>query len=149
MKLEQEIGTNKWKSQVQKATVNILFTSNWLRDMTECVMKEFDLKSQHFNLLRIIKGRSPGTISPGEIKEVMLDKGRDVTRLVDKLVRKGFVSRQQCPSNRRSVEICMTEKGLEFTDMLSGKLAEAMDGRINLSEEEGRLLSELLDKLRG
>src|SRR5690554_454998 len=96
MRIEEAIKQGKFRNNYQKAVVNLIFTSNWLRDAQGEFFKEYDILPQHFNALRIIKGRHPKPVSAGEIKEVLLDKASDVTRLLDKLVNLGYVHRQLC-----------------------------------------------------
>lgn len=149
MKLEDEIKQSKFESSYQKAVINILYTANWLRDRQMEVFRAFDILPQHYNVLRIIKGKSPEACSPGEIKEVMLDKGNDVTRLVDKLVKKGFVKRHTCESNRRKIDLYITEKGLTFLKELNDPLKKQLSVmKKQMSEKEAENLSQMLDKMR-
>ena len=149
MKLEDEIKQSKFESNYQKAIINIIYTANWVRDQQMEVFKAFDVLPQHYNVLRIIKGKHPNPCSPGEIKEVMLDKGNDVTRLVDKLVKKGLVKRILCESNRRKVDITLTEKGSTFLKELNDPMKKQLSVmKKNISEKEAAFLSNILDKLR-
>ena len=86
MKIEEAIKQGRFGSNFHKAVVNLIYTSNWLRDAHTDLFRKYGILSQHFNALRIIKGRHPKPVSAGEIKEVLLDKASDVTRLLDKLV---------------------------------------------------------------
>jgi DNA-binding MarR family transcriptional regulator len=149
MKLEEEIKQSNFESSYQKAVINVLYTANWLRDRQMEVFRAFDILPQHYNVLRIIKGKSPEACSPGEIKEVMLDKGNDVTRLVDKLVKKGFVKRNTCENNRRKIDLYITEKGLIFLKELNDPLKKQLSViKKQLTEKEAEHLSQLLDKIR-
>lgn len=150
MKLSEAIKQDKFESDYHKAVINIIYTANWLRDQQMNVFRAFDILPQHYNVLRIIKGRHPNPCSPGEIKEVMLDKGNDVTRLVDKLVKKGLVKRHLCESNRRKIDITITEKGLTFIRELNDPMKKYFSFvKKHVSEKEAELLSDILDKLRG
>ncbi|MGZ3883347.1 MAG: MarR family winged helix-turn-helix transcriptional regulator [Bacteroidia bacterium] len=149
MKIEDAIKQSKFESGHQKAIINIIYTANWLRDAQADVFKQHDILSQHYNILRIVKGKHPDPVSPGQIKEVMLDKGNDVTRLIDKLVKKNFLKRHLCEENRRKVDINITEKGLAFLKKMSEPIKKQSDAiKKQLSEKEAELLSDLLDKLR-
>ena len=150
MKIEQEIKQYRFESNLHKALINLLYTNNWHRDLLQSIFKEFDLQQQHYNILRILKGSHPEPVSPGYIKEVMLDKGTDLTRLLDKLERKSLIVRKLCESNRRKIDINLTEQGLELLGRIRpvfNKLNEEISN--NLSEVEAQQLSDLLDKLRG
>ena len=149
MTIEQDIKQPAFKTNLEKAVVNLLYTYNWLRDHSQDVYKPFGLKMQHYNILRILKGKYPEVISPGEIKEVMLDKAPDLTRLLDKLVEMELVSRQLCPENRRKMDIRITKNGLELLSVLMKRqdtLYKDMASR--LDENEAATLSNLLDKMR-
>jgi DNA-binding MarR family transcriptional regulator len=150
MKIEQAIKQYKFESNVQKAFVNLMYTANQLRDTQKIIFEPFDILPQHFNILRIIKGKHPNAISPGEIKEVMLDKAPDITRLLDKLVKLGLINRQTCNQNRRKIDITLTQKGLNELKKLNESVA-AYTKKLekNISEKEAAILSNLLDKLRG
>lgn len=150
MKIEEAIKQNTFKNNVLKASVNLIYTSNWLRDIHEKTFKEFQILPQHFNVLRILKGKFPNAVSPGEIKEVMLDKGHDLTRLLDKLVKRGLVERKICDTNRRKIDITLTNKGLEELEKMNKSLDKNTKRLHNhLTENEASILSDLLDKMRG
>ncbi len=146
MSFKEEI-KSKFESNQLMAAVNIIYTSNWLRDVSLSIYQKHNILSQHYNILRIVNGSYPNPVSPGYIKEVMLDKGRDLTRLVDKLVKLGYVERSLCKDNRRKMKITITKLGSEIIETI-GKEINSLYTSYNLSEEEAIKLSELLDKLR-
>jgi DNA-binding MarR family transcriptional regulator len=149
MKIEKAIKQSKFDSPLQKAVINIFYTANWLRDLQSEVFKKHGILPQHYNVLRIIKGKHPESVAPGDIKEVMLDKGNDVTRLVDKLVKMGLVKRSLCEANRRKIDINLTEKGLTFLKDLNDPMKRQFNAiKKQLSEKDAEQLSNLLDKLR-
>ncbi|MCU0345341.1 MAG: MarR family transcriptional regulator [Saprospiraceae bacterium] len=149
MKIEEAIKT-KFLNPIHKVAVNISYTSNWLRDEQAHVFKEHDLLPQHFNVLRILAGKHPEPVSPGVIKEVMIDKGADVTRLLAKLEERGFVQRQIRLDNRRMIDVSITGDGLALTNGLAKKIKETTKTiQQNITPEEAEQLSHLLDKLRG
>lgn len=147
--LEEEIRQLVFKSDVRKSLLNIMYTSNWIRDSHAPIFKEYGILQQHYNVLRIVKGKKGEAVSPGQIIKVMLDKGRDLTRLVDKLVKIGYLER--CPSkvNRRKVEIRITEIGNQITDEIEAKLSDWVENNVNISEEEAKSLNSCLDQMRG
>lgn len=150
MKLESEIKQSKlFKNEVNKAIVNAIYTGNKFQEITNSVMKDFDLNDQHFNILRILKEKHPESICPGEIKEVLMNKRGDLTRLIDKMVQKGLVSRSYNAENRRMVDISITKAGISALGEMSKKMKALEDFEQNLTEEEAKILNELLDKLRG
>ena len=150
MKIQEAIKQSSFKSNIDMAIVNLLFTSNWLRDHQKTFFANYDIKNQHYNVLRILRGRYPDAASPGEIKEVMLDKSPDLTRLIDKLVKQGLVERFMCEENRRKVDVFITDKGLSQLKDIDHAMKKASGvWSDKLSEDEAGQLSELLDKLRG
>ncbi|PZP44969.1 MAG: MarR family transcriptional regulator [Pseudopedobacter saltans] len=149
MKIGEAIKQKKFDNPVEKAIVNLIYTHNWLRDGFNTILKPYGLLQQHFNVLRILRGKYPEVMCPGEIKEVMLDKGNDITRLLDKLVSMDLAERSLCETNRRKMDILITKKGLD----LIKELSEKFDGRSigikeRLNEEDAEQLSSLLDKMR-
>tara|TARA_B100001769_G_C22004949_1_gene540064 strand:+ start:601 stop:1044 length:444 start_codon:yes stop_codon:yes gene_type:complete len=147
MGFKEEI-KSKFDSNQLMAAVNIIYTSNWLRDISLPIYKKHNILSQHYNILRIVNGSFPNSVSPGYIKEVMLDKGRDLTRLVDKLVKLGYVERSLCKDNRRKMKITITQPGKEIINIIGTEINNLYTS-YNLNEDEANQLSNLLDKLRG
>jgi MarR family transcriptional regulator, 2-MHQ and catechol-resistance regulon repressor len=149
MGIKEEIKQDKFKSNAEMAMVNILYTFNWLKDRQQNTLKQHKILTQHYNILRIVNGSKSKVVFPGQIKEVMLDRGRDLTRLIDKLVTLGLLSRQHCDSNRRMIEISITQKGQKVVNDIGKKISKEMKDFFKLSESEALQLSDLLDKLRG
>ena len=151
MKIEKVIKqATSFTSNHHKVLVNLIFTGNWLRDEHNRIFKQFDLLPQHYNVLRIIKGSMPKPIAPRDIKEVLIDKASDLTRLIDKLTKLGLVKRNLCPSNRRQMDISMTDKGLALMKEIDRPLNDFIDKiKSNLTDKEADELSDLLDALRG
>lgn len=150
MKIEEAIKQKKFLDSWHKAAVNLMFTSNIWRNAEAEIFGPFGINAQQYNVLRIIKGRHPQPISPGEIKDVMLDKGVDLTRLVDKLVKLGLARRKISPENRRRVEINISKEGEKLLHEISPILfTQTSQIKTRISEKEAELLSNLLDKLRG
>ncbi len=146
--IEKLIQQSKFKDSFEKSLINIFYTANYFRDIHLEVFTAYKIQSQHFNILRILKGQHPQPISPGYIKDVMLDKGRDITRLIDKLENMGWVSRDNCNINRRKVNIKLTKLGLRQVNEINKKLAKTHDKIKKLTDNEYDLLSSLLDKMR-
>jgi DNA-binding MarR family transcriptional regulator len=148
MKIEDEIKQSKFKNPYQKAVINLLFTSSWLQGKHQDYFKSFGITNQQFNILRILKGQYPKSTSATEIKSRMLDKNSDVSRLLDRLTAKKLIRKQVCPNDKRAADITIAEAGLTILKELESRQSE-IDGVLNLSEEEAKQLSNLLDKSRG
>lgn len=148
MKLEEAIQQKTFKSPQQKLAINLLYTGNWLQYQYTRFFKEVDLTTQQFNVLRILRGQHPSHCSLKTIKERMLDRMSDASRIVDKLVNKGLVNRQVCPSDRRSVNLLISDKGLLLLKELDQLDDQMKDIFNSLSDKEVNQLNNLLDKLR-
>jgi DNA-binding MarR family transcriptional regulator len=149
MLLEEEIQQKSFKSPEQKLAVNLLFTNNWLNNHYATFFKGLDLTVQQYNVLRILRGQYPNYCNLKLIKERMLDKMSDCSRIVDKLVSKKYVVRKECPNDRRSVNLIISDTGLailkelDFIDEASKEIFK------NLSGKQVDQLNSLLDTLRG
>lgn len=148
MRIEDEIKQPKFKDPFQKAVINLLFTSSWLQSKHQEFFKTAGITNQQFNILRILKGQYPKSTSATEIKSRMLDKNSDVSRLLDRLATKKMITKQVCPNDKRAADITITEAGLDILAKLEKRQSE-IDGVLNLSPEEAKQLSDLLDKSRG
>ncbi|MES2133575.1 MAG: MarR family transcriptional regulator [Bacteroidota bacterium] len=149
MKLEEEIQQKKFKSENQKLAINLTYTHNWLNSLySSFFKKKSDITIQQFNVLRILRGQYPNPCSIKLIKERMLDRMSDASRIVDKLKAKGLLHRKECPMDRRSVDIIITDKGLELLTSLDNIDENFKDVFSSLTPEEMVTLNHLLDKLR-
>ncbi|MCI0752007.1 MAG: MarR family transcriptional regulator [Flammeovirgaceae bacterium] len=146
MKIEDEIKQSKFKSQHQKAAINILYTANWLQSKQQEFFKSLGITFQQFNILRILRGQHPKSISATEIKSRMIDRNSDVSRLLDRLAAKKLIEKKTCPIDKRAADIFITEEGLRLLERTNDLKDEAA---ILLTPEEAEKLSELLDKCRG
>jgi DNA-binding MarR family transcriptional regulator len=148
MSLEDDI-QSKFGSEHQKAAINILYTSGWLRNGNSLRLKKHDVTPEQYNVLRILRGSHPKKLMLAEITSRMVDKSSNATRLVEKLRQKGLVKRELCESNRRQVDISITEKGLSLMKAIDAEEGEWVETLKNLSKTEAAELNRLLDKLRG
>ena len=150
MSIEKDIKQQKpFKSPYQKLVVNIIYTSNWMNFEQQSLLKPFDLSSQQYNVLRILRGQYPNPITVNGIIERMLDKMSNASRLVDKLLLKSLVSRCDNAVDRRACDIRITQKGKDVLTKIDNHQAEWENAMKNITEEEAETLSKLLDKLRG
>ena len=147
MAIEDDIKQSKFKSDHQKALINLLYTASWVQGKQQEFFRPFKITAQQFNILRILKGQYPQSISATEIKARMLDKNSDVSRLLDRLVAKDLVTKRTCPNDKRATDVNITEIGLELLKTLD-KYQGQIDGMLSLTEEEAGQLSNLLDKAR-
>ena len=147
--IEEEIKQNKkFETEHQRAAVNIMFTSNWLYSTNASRLKKHDITPEQFNVLRILRGSYPKPLMLGEITCRMLDKSSNATRLVEKLRQKGYVERELCESNRRQVDIVITDKGLSLLTNIDNEADEWNNSIKTITKAEAQELNRILDKLR-
>ena len=148
MSIEEEIKQKYFQNEYHKLAVNLQFTANWLSGVHAKVLRSFGISAQQFNVLRILKGQFPNPSSLILIRERMLDKESNASRLIDKLVSTELTKRVQCPSNRRQVDITITQKGMDLLNQINPKVEELESTLSGLSVAEANQLNGLLDKLR-
>jgi DNA-binding MarR family transcriptional regulator len=147
-KIEEEIQQKKFKSPHQKAVINLIYTANWLQNKHLSFFKPFGITGQQFNILRVLKGQHPQSISATAIKIRLLDQNSDVSRLLDRLEGKNLIEKKTCPNDKRATDIFITSQGMELLKEIEKKQKE-IDNALSLSPEEATQLSDLLDKSRG
>ncbi|MGE5352542.1 MAG: MarR family winged helix-turn-helix transcriptional regulator [Acidobacteriota bacterium] len=149
MRLEEEIKQKHFSSQYHKALVNIIYTNNWIASQQTDILKPHGITMQQYNVLRILRGQHPKPATIKLIKERMLDKMSDASRIVEKLRAKGLVERNICPEDRRNVDVIITKKGLDLLSKIDTP-EHLLEHRLTtLNTEEVKNLNHLLDKLRG
>ncbi len=148
MKIEEAI-QGRFRNDKHKLGVNLIYTANWYMDKLDSIFKSEEITHQQFNILRILRGAYPKPVTIKYIRERMLDKMSDVSRIVEKLREKGYLQRQECPNDRRNVDITITEKGLAELKKIDS-LIEPLESIFDVfSPLEINMFNELLDKLRG
>jgi DNA-binding MarR family transcriptional regulator len=148
MKIEEAIKQKSFESPQAKAWMNVIYTYNQMTDQVNQAFKKFEITHQQYNVLRILRGRKGEPARCGEVTEVMLDKNPDLTRLSDRLIKKGLIERSVNEQNRREVQLTITKKGLDLLDKIEPELKKHNQFLMNLSDSEAEQLSDLMDKLR-
>ncbi|MBM3168937.1 MAG: MarR family transcriptional regulator [Bacteroidetes bacterium] len=148
-RIEEEIQQVEFKDLHHKAVVNLLYTHSYLVTFQNALFKPCDLSPEQYNVLRILRGQGGKPATMAAIQERMLNKMSNASRLVDKLVAKCLVKREECPLDRRQVDVEITPKGLELLGILENQIMEINKEMVHLDEKELLLLNGLLDKLRG
>lgn len=132
-------------NQKVKALLNIKHTANWLDQIGAAILKPYQISEQQYNILRILRGAGKA-ITVNEVKERMIQKSPNATRLMDKLCEKKLIDRRRCENDRRVVFIQINKKGLDLLDKIS--LKELHDCLNVLTENEAETLNRILDKIR-
>lgn len=147
MSLEKDINQKAFRNEHQKGVINLIYTYNWLNEKMKSFFEKEDITSQQFNILRILRGAGV-PISTLQIRERMLDKMSDTSRLVDRLVLKGLAKKNVCKNDKRLVDVSISPKGKKLLEKIDNYQSE-MDAIIgNLSQAEAKTLNNLLDKIR-
>ncbi len=147
MSLEKEIQQTRFRNERQKAMINLTYTQNWMNERFKQFLDRFNLTAQQFNILRILRGAGI-PLSTLQIRERMLDKMSDTSRIVDRLILKDLVQKTICKHDKRLVDVMITEEGLTILkkiDMLANEMDDLVSG---LTEAEAKTLNKLLDKIR-
>lgn len=147
-KIEEEIQQKKFKSPRQKAVINLIYTANWIQSKNQNFFKSYGITGQQFNILRVLRGQYPQSISATEIKGRLLDRNSDVSRLLDRLLAKKLITRTTCPEDKRATDIFISDEGLGLLKEID-KHQQEMEEVIALTDGEATQLSDLLDKCRG
>lgn len=149
MEIEKAIKQNvPFKSHYEKTIVNIFFTSTFLIEKMRNFLKPYSITHQQYNVLRILRGQHPNAISIGVIRERMLDKMSDASRVVSRLIAKNLVEKQIGSTDKRLVDVRITNTGLTLLTEIDKEIAFTNHILSNLSEQETQLLNNLLDKIR-
>lgn len=148
MSLEADIQQKTFRNEYQKAILNILYTQNYLVGRMSEVFKKFDITRQQYNVLRILRGQFPDPASINLIKERMLEKMSDSSRIVERLRLKGLIQREDGKNDKRAAEISITPAGLDLLKKMQSEVDELDNVLTGLTLEEARELNGLLDKIR-
>jgi len=149
MRIETAIKTIHKMGINTKTVINLMYTSRIMEEAIAAVLKPYDLSIQQYNVMRILRGQKGNPANLSTLQERMVDRSSNTTRLVDKLIKKGWVERNVCAHNRRKVEIFITEKGLAILKELD-PITEDNNKKIvsSLSTNQLEDLNTLLDLLR-
>jgi len=148
MGLEKDINQYTFRNMHQKSMINLIYTYNWVESKLKNFLSATDLTPQQYNILRILRGSDPKPVSTLQIRERMLDKMSDTSRIVDRLVLKKLAEKKICSADKRMVDVTISEKGKQLLTEVDkhNEEADAIIG--NLTEEEMKTFNTLLDKIR-
>jgi len=147
MKIEDEI-QSQFRNEKHKAMVNLQFTQLAISNKLGEVFKRSKISAQQYNVLRILRGQYPNSASIGLIKDRMLDKNSDVSRIIDRLKRKKLLARKECKLDRRQKDVTISDEGLKLLETLDDDLSSIEKVIGNVSEEDAVKLNSILDEIR-
>jgi len=147
MGIEQDIQQASFRNEFQKMGINLLFTANWLNEQIGKILSEEGVTQQQYNILRILRG-SATPLSTLKIRERMLDKMSDTSRIVDRLIAKELVVKNTCEKDKRLVDITLSPKGLYLVDQLD-QFNDRIDALLKgINASEAATMNQILDKIR-
>jgi len=148
MKLEQALQSSKFRTEVQKAVLNILYTAWWLKTITSRELKEFGITHEQYNVLRILRGKHPDRMCVRDIASRMIEKNSNVPRIIDRLELKKLVERSTSAVDKRETVIMLTHTGIAMLGSCTEKVNSIFEKAMPISETEADTLNQLLEKLR-
>lgn len=148
MGIEKDIQQQYFQSESQKAIVNLVYTYHWITEKIKTMLSQDGITMQQFNILRILRGSDPQPLSTLTIRERMLDKMSDTSRIVDRLVLKGWVIKRTCASDKRLVDVSITKEGKRLLEKIDKRMDEMNVVVSSLSQQDLKRLNELLDQMR-
>lgn len=148
MRIEDAVKLSKFRNEKQKAIINIYYTNSIITGKLKEVLKPYKITPQQFNILRILKGQFPKAVRTGIVKERLVDRNSDVTRLVERLINKNLVSRENYTGDKRQMHIKINENGLNLLAKLDQLIIDFEDGISVMDNSKLEQLNLLLDHLR-
>ncbi|MET3880886.1 MULTISPECIES: MarR family winged helix-turn-helix transcriptional regulator [Chitinophaga] len=145
--LEKLITQKTFESENQRGLISLIFIGNWITSRHQQFFKRYGITMQQFNILRILRGQHPQAASINVLKERMLDKMSDVSRLVERLRKADLVERKNSEMDRRAVDVRINDKGLELLKLIDTEIRQLDNTLQSLNEKEVIQLNKLLDKM--
>ncbi|CAN5241268.1 MarR family transcriptional regulator [soil metagenome] len=148
VKLEQAIKSTKFKSEMQKAVLNILYTAWWLKTIMSKALKEYGLTHEQYNVLRILKGRYPEQMCVRDVACRMIEKSSNVPRIIDRLEVKRLVKRSTAAADKRETVITITQAGINMLEITTVQVNKLHDEMVVIDERSAAALNNLLEQMR-
>src|SRR4051812_11806929 len=148
VKLEEAIKSNKFKNEVHKAGLNVLYTAWWLKTLTSKELKEYGLTHEQYNVLRILKGKHPEQMCVRDVAQRMIEKNSNVPRIVDRLELKKLVKRSSSQNDKRETAITLTAAGINILEIATAKVNKVFENIVVMDESSASTLNNLLEKIR-
>ena len=148
MNVEQQLENGRFYNEWHRLRVNVLYSSCWLTDKITGFLKPFGITQQQFNILRILRGQYPKALTTLQLRERMIFRMSDTSRLVSRLTSKGLVEKNDCCHDKRLVDVVITEKGLELLSTIDREIHSLDVAVKGVDDQEALQLNELLIKMR-
>lgn len=147
MKIEEVLQTKNFQSERHKMVVNIKYTSSWINQIYAKKMGEYNISLQQFNVLRILRG-AKGALKVQQVRDRMLEKSPNITRLMDKMENNKLIHRFPCKDDRRSIMVKIRPDGSALLEKLDKDFPKLNSFYDNITEKEAQTINEILDRLR-
>lgn len=147
MQLEEAIKQTRFDSEYHKLSINLTFTYNHFKDVLQTFFKEHDITMQQFNVLRILRGQYPNPVSTCDIRDRLIEKMSDTSRIVDRLSKSQLVYKSVNSVDKRLIDVIITEKGLILLKKIDQDFPNLLTHYQGITPEEAVILNMLLDKL--
>ena len=148
MKLEDAIKSSRFNDEKHKATINMLYTTYWLKTHFSRALKTQGLTMEQHNVLRILKGSHPTEICVKDIASRIVEQNSNVPRIIDRLVAKKLVKRTPSKEDKRETLVSLTEKGMVAIDQARKLVEEVTAEEVAIDEKDAKLLNDILEKMR-
>jgi len=149
MKLEKAIQQSSFTSEDQKVVLNFIYTYNYFKEKQKIFFNPYKITTQQYNVLRILRGSAPEPCSTSQIRDRMLDKMSDASRIVDRLVKKNLVLRTTTRADKRLVDVLISPEGQKLLKKIDRQIDNYMSNLFaKLSKKERKEFNRLLDKVR-
>lgn len=148
MEIGSELHQRKFRNEYHKVTVNLVFTYGWLAGKLKAFFDPYGLTHQQFNILRILRGNK-GPLSTMKIRDRMIDRMSDTTRVVERLITKGLVVKNVNRKDKRVVDVSITEKGLALLAEIDLRQNDLDNIVATITPQQAKNMNYILDKLRG
>lgn len=146
--IDEDMGT-EFTNDKHRMLANVVYTGNWVKNQSNDFLKPFELSNPQFNILRILRG-AKSWLNMNDVKNRMIEKSPNATRLCDKLVDKKLVERKRSEDDRRVVYLKVSNEGLQLLKKIDDKEASPiLEALINIDENDAKTVNEILDRLRG
>lgn len=147
MKIEDEL-KSKFRNEYHKLMVNLMLTTSRVSECFQQTIKDYDITPTQYNVLRILRGQNQKPVSIGLIKDRMIDRNSDVSRIIERLVQKGLIERSENSEDRRQKDVLISKTGLDLLKEID-VWEKQMDQRVHhMSEPDAKKLNDALDKIR-
>jgi DNA-binding MarR family transcriptional regulator len=145
--VEDIIQQKKFTDDYHRAYVGFSYLYNVMDYIHQQLFKEYDITPQQYNALRILRGQHPKPATVGLIKERMIDRNSDASRIVERLRKANYVERVTCENDRRAVDVVITEKGLDLLKKLDPVINTINTPIKMLDKDEIAEMNAMLDKV--